>query len=403
MQRRDFLKRLGAGVLLAGAGGLMAACAAPTGPGAGSSAPAAGTAAGAVKVGILTDLTGVTAAAGKSLLNNAQLAKEQIEAGGKLKFDLVVEDMASDPKTSVEKATKLVQSDKVAAVIGVISSAAREAVRPVICDRGKLPFIYTTGYEGGDCNANLWCVGMVPPQQVNPYVDWLLANQGKKFYFFGADYVWPRSMFEQTRALVEKGGGTVLGEDYAPMPASDFTTLVTHLNAAQPDVLISAFPTPAWTNAVQQISDAGLRKNLHIGTYFMSDWFAESIPAGIRDGISTLGNYFYDVSGGANETYLSKYHAKFGGTEPTDGLGVGAYWAMHMYADAVAAAGSTAADKIRPALTASKFAAGPTGPVTFNPDHHLTTNTYLAVTKNGAFKVQKTYDNVVPKQACTFA
>ena len=145
MQRRDFLKRLGAGVLLAGAGGLMAACAAPTGPGAGSSAPAAGTAAGAVKVGILTDLTGVTAAAGKSLLNNAQLAKEQIEAGGKLKFDLVVEDMASDPKTSVEKATKLVQSDKVAAVIGVISSAAREAVRPVICDRGKLPFIYTTG------------------------------------------------------------------------------------------------------------------------------------------------------------------------------------------------------------------------------------------------------------------
>ena len=404
MPRRDFLKKLSAGVALAGAGSLLAACTTRTStPSNATAAPGASSSTSAVKVGILTDLTGVTAAAGKALLNNAQLAREEIESTGKVKFDLVVEDMASDPKTSVEKATKLVQSDKVVAVIGVISSAAREAVRPVICDRAKVPFIYTTPYEGGDCNANLWCVGQVPPQQVNPYVDWLMANQGKKFYFFGADYVWPRSMFQQTRALIEKAGGTVAGEDYAPLSASDFTTLVTHLNSTQPEILLSAFPTPAWTNAVQQISDAGLRKNMHIGTYFMSDWFAESIPAGIRDGISTLGGYFYDISGGANETYLGKYRTRFGKTEPTDGLGVGAYWAMHMYADAITAAGSTAADKIRPALSAAKFADGPTGPVAFNPDHHLTTNAYLAMTQGGAFKVQKTYENMAPSQGCTFA
>jgi ABC-type branched-subunit amino acid transport system substrate-binding protein len=102
MQRRDFLKRLSAGVVLANAAGLLAACSSPSSSGGATSAPAT-TGTAAVKVGILTDLTGVTAAAGKSLLNNAQLAKEQIEAGGKIKFDLVVEDMASDPKTSVER------------------------------------------------------------------------------------------------------------------------------------------------------------------------------------------------------------------------------------------------------------------------------------------------------------
>ena len=180
---------------------------------------------------------------GKSLLNNVQLAQEELGSGESSKFELIVEDMATDPKTSVEKATKLVQSDKVAAVIGVISSAAREAVRPVVADRGKLPFIYTTGYEGGDCNTNLWCAGPVPPQEVNPYVDWLMANHGKSIFFFGADYVWPHSMFAQTRTLVEAAGGTVLGEDYAPLDASDFTTLVTHVKATQPDILLSAFPT----------------------------------------------------------------------------------------------------------------------------------------------------------------
>ena len=145
-------------------------------------------------------------------------------------------------------------------------------------------------------------------------------------------------MFAQTRTLVEAAGGTVLGEDYAPLDASDFTTLVTHVKATQPDILLSAFPTPAWTNAVQQLSDAGLREKTHISTYFMSDWFAEAIPASIREGISTISNYFYDVTGDGNEKYLSAYRKKFGSSEPTDGVGLGGYWSLHLYAAALKAA-----------------------------------------------------------------
>ena len=162
--RRNFFRTAGAGLAFMGVSGLLEACARPV---AAPTTTAPGSPA-AVKLGILTDLTGPYAAVGKSLLNNVQLAQDELGSGESSKFELIVEDMATDPKTSVEKATKLVQSDKVAAVIGVISSAAREAVRPVVADRGKLPFIYTTGYEGGDCNTNLWCAGPVPPQEVNP-------------------------------------------------------------------------------------------------------------------------------------------------------------------------------------------------------------------------------------------
>jgi ABC-type branched-subunit amino acid transport system substrate-binding protein len=399
IRRRDFLRTAGAGlavVSLGGAESLLAACGAGSAP-ASATAPAGG--ASTVKLGILTDLTGPFAGLGKSLLNNVQLAYDQVGTG---KFDLIVEDMATDPKTSVEKATKLVQSDKVAAVLGVISSAAREAVRPVISDRAKVPFIYTTPYEGGDCNANLWCVGVVPPQEVNPYVDWLLANRGKRFYFFGADYVWPRSMFAQTRQRVEAAGGTVLGEDYVPLDATDFTTLVSHLRSSQPEVLLAAFPTPAWTNTVQQISDAGLRGSMHIATYFMSDLFAEAIPAPIRDGISSVGNYFYDVQGDANQQYLAAYRKKFGEAEPTEGVGLGGYTALNLYADAIKTAGSPALDSMKPALTASKFASGPTGPVAFNPDHHLTQSVYVAVTQEGRFKIVQSYPNAQPSQGCSF-
>jgi branched-chain amino acid transport system substrate-binding protein len=209
-------------------------------------------------------------------------------------------------------------------------------------------------------------------------------------------------MFAQTRQLVEGAGGTVVGEDYAPLDASDFTTLVTHVRATQPDILLTAFPTPAWTNAVQQLSDGGVRSKTHISTYFMSDWFAESIPAGIRDGISTISNYFYDASGSANENYLSAYRKKFGADEPTDGVGLGGYWSLHLYAAALKTAGSSAADAIRPALSAVTWADGPTGSVSFGADHHLTQNIYLAVTEGGKFKVQKTFASVQPAQACKF-
>jgi ABC-type branched-subunit amino acid transport system substrate-binding protein len=438
LRRRDFLKTLGTtaalGLLAACGGGgaasspaapaskpasaapaSSAAASAPASPAASAAAsasakPAASAAAaakpsgisGTIKLGILTDLTGPYAALGKSLLNNIQLAADEINAVGNPKVDLVVEDTATDPKTSVEKATKVTQSDKVVAVLGIISSAAREAVRPTICDRAKLPFIYTTPYEGGDCNPNLLTAGHVPNQSIEPYLPWLIQNHGKKMYLFGADYVWPRTMFKITRDIVAKSGGTVVGEEYAPLTATEFSALLPKVKASGADVFVSAFPVPAWTNVVQLLTDSGLRNNMHIATYFMSDPFADAIPANIRDGISTENSYWYDVPLDANKKYLDAYHKKFGPNEPTELLGVGGYVGMHLYVNAVRQAGTTATDPLRPALEQSTFKDGPGGPVAFTKNHHTTMNMYIATIKGGKFKIDKTLEQLQPNEPCKF-
>src|SRR5277367_5801232 len=85
-----------------------------------------------VKIGLDNPLTGTFAALGKNELIGAQLAVEQINAKGGIlgrKVDLLVEDSTSgDAATAVQKATKLVERDKVDFLIGNINSALAQAI-----------------------------------------------------------------------------------------------------------------------------------------------------------------------------------------------------------------------------------------------------------------------------------
>jgi urea transport system substrate-binding protein len=81
-----------------------------------------------IKVGILHSLTGTIAIAEKSVVDAEQLAIEEINAAGGVmgrKVEAIVEDGASDWPTFAEKARKLLEKDKVAAVFGCYTSASR--------------------------------------------------------------------------------------------------------------------------------------------------------------------------------------------------------------------------------------------------------------------------------------
>ena len=102
----------------------------------------------AVKVGILHSLTGTIAIAEASVVDAEKLAIEEINAAGGVmgrKIEAVVEDGASDWPTFAEKARKLLDRDKVAAVFGCYTSASRKAVLPVF-EKSKGLLYYPTLY-----------------------------------------------------------------------------------------------------------------------------------------------------------------------------------------------------------------------------------------------------------------
>ena len=117
---------------------LLKACnSSPTPPSSTTASPGASpVAAGgdAIKVGILHSLSGTMAISETTVVEAEKLAIKEINASGGVlgrQIEAVVEDGASDWPTFAEKATKLIDQDKVATVFGCWTSASRKAVLPV--------------------------------------------------------------------------------------------------------------------------------------------------------------------------------------------------------------------------------------------------------------------------------
>src|SRR5262249_59796505 len=183
-------------------------------------------AAAPIKVGVLQPLSGGLENLGQQGVQGTQLAIEEAnDAGGVLgrKFEVVIADDKTDPKTAVERCRELIQRDQVVAIFGPVTSANRDAIQPTI-ERFKTPLFYATDYEGGVCSRYMFCYSALPEHWLAPFIPYLVDNYGNTFYLFGSDYIWPRKMNEAVRKAVAGSGGSVAGEDYTPFGGQDFTS-----------------------------------------------------------------------------------------------------------------------------------------------------------------------------------
>ena len=178
-----------------------------------------------------------------------------------------VVDGASDPATAAKIATQLINENTVDMVIGGVTSAERAAVKTIIAACGRTLYIWPASYEGGECDPNVWSVGAVPNQQVNPTVNYLLAKGAKTFYLCGNDYSYPRNVLKAARARIEAGGGRVVGEDYIPITATDAPELVTKILRLKPDAVFEIVILPATVPFIKGVVDGGY-KGMIAGTLF---------------------------------------------------------------------------------------------------------------------------------------
>ncbi|HBR00976.1 MAG TPA: urea ABC transporter substrate-binding protein, partial [Cyanobacteria bacterium UBA11691] len=190
-----------------------------------------------IKVGILHSLSGTMAISEKSVVESTQLAIDHInEMGGVLgkQIEAIVEDGASDWPTFAEKARKLIDQDQVVAIFGCWTSASRKAVLPVFEEKDHMLW-YPVQYEGQECSKNIFYTGAAPNQQIEPSVDWLLAEKGTEFFLVGSDYVFPRTANTIIKEQLAAKGGTTVGEDYLPLGNTEVTPIITKIRQALPD------------------------------------------------------------------------------------------------------------------------------------------------------------------------
>jgi ABC-type sugar transport system substrate-binding protein len=198
-------------------------------------------AAGDFKIGLFIALSGPASLFGPTQKACAELATEEInKAGGILgrQIKLIPTDAGGPPAESTKSAIRLMLEENVDMFVGSHDSATREALVATI--KGKVPYIYTPVYEGGECAFNTYVIADTPEQQIRPSVAYMMKDRGaKSVYLIGDDYVWPRKCNEHAKKYVAENGGSIVAEEYVPFGAPNkFEEIVTRIKSAKPDMVL---------------------------------------------------------------------------------------------------------------------------------------------------------------------
>jgi len=366
------------------------------------SAPAAYAAdSGPITIGVPVGLSGANSVVAPSVVQEAQLAVDEINASGGVlgrKLALEVADDASGAAGAQKAFDSLIYQKKVDVLISMETSAARNAGLPAV-SKGKTPFIYTSFYEGHSCNKYLYVDAWVPEQQVPPIVDNFKAKGAKTYFLIGSDYAFGRGMLGFTRSYVEKMGGKVLGEEYLPMDGQDWTPIISKLKEAKPDALITSTAGGAPNvTLTKQMRAAGI--DIPYANLAVDEGTAKSM-GGDATGIYLSASYVTGIDSPENKKFLAAAEKRFGADLKTpNDLSVPEYEAVYLYKAAVEKAGTTDAAKVIEALPTVSFA-GPRGVIEMNKEHHAPLTMYLGqVQSDGTVKVAATFPNVDPGAQC---
>jgi len=359
--------------------------------------PAILKAADKVKLGFMTALTGLETILGETQLNCFKLAVEDVNAtggAGGREIEYLVEDDQTTTKGAIDKARKLVFQDKVDAVIGMIASLERVAALSVTGPAKKL-LIYTTYYEGGECNKYLFCTGQVPNQQIDPMMPWLVKNLGKSVYVMGSDYIWPRKSTAAVKAAFEANGGRLVGAEFFPFGTQDLGPAFGKMKDANPDLLWLMFAGSDAITSVKQYSSFSLKPKLVYHGW--DETFLGAVSPAEQAGIIASQAYFENLDNPVNKDFVARYRQKFGTNKPINAIGEATYDAVWLYAKAVAKAGSTEDDKVVAAISKVDFEA-PQGHVNISArNNHMLCNSILArVTDHASFETVANYGQIEP-------
>ncbi len=294
------------------------------------------------KVGILFALSGSNALPEEPMHNAALLAIEEInEDGGVLGKPLIpiVEDSESNPAGAAEIAKKVIQQDGVIANIGAYTSSDRQAILPVVEQENNI-LMYPTLGEGEEYSENIIYVGSVPNQQLEHLPEWLIENYGKKIYLVGNDYIWPVQSNNQFKILWEMAGGEVVGEEYVPMGHGEFSSVISNIREAEPDLIMATTVGDSTPSLYSQHHDAGFDSADMpiVGLTTLEQEYAAMGPEVAEGHISSF-SYFMSLDNPANNQFVDAYKAKYGEDELTSGMQHNTYSSVYMLAAAMEKAG----------------------------------------------------------------
>lgn len=357
-----------------------------------------------VRIGAIFDKTGGLNIYGIQQSRALRLAVDEINAAGGVagaRVEVAEADAQSEDAKYTQYTTTLILKDKVQALFAGLTSSSREAIRPIV-RRSKIPYFYSSLYEGGACDRQTFVTGATASQQLSVLVKWAIKKYGPKVYIMAPDYNFGTISAQWVRLYAKEFGGEVVGADFLPLTLTDYSPTINKIQQARPDFVV-ALPVGAnQTGFLEQMAAAGLKSRVGVvSTNYGGGNQQVVVSPQAGEGIVAALEYFAWLDTPRNKAFKASWEKAYGNKEPVTAVAVDVYNAVHLWAKAANKAKSAEPAKVIQAFEEGEGVAfdSPAGPVSMQPkSHHVRQNIYIGVgTKTQSFDIVETYASVAPK------
>jgi len=318
-----------------------------------------------IKIGYFGDLTGPTFNFGRSAINGVLLAADEVNQAGGInhrRIDVVIEDDKGSPEEAARRTAKLIDKDKVVAIIAGGTSANSRAAAPQ-AQSSQVPFIapsstdpavtQTGDYIFRACFVDTFQGDVMASFAVNT----LKAQKAAILYDFNSPY--GRGLTEYFKISFAKLGGRIVSEQTYTQEDADFKGQLSTIRSAEPDVIY----IPGYYGDVALIAKQARMIGLTQPLLGGDGWDAPELwqlGGDSLNGSFISTHYSVDDPSPAIQAFVDTYKHRYGNLLP-DAHAALAYDAARILFDAMARGGVTDTAKLREALAQTKNFPGVTG------------------------------------------
>ena len=350
-----------------------------------------------VKVGMITTLSGGGAGLGIDVRDGFMLA---IEQSGRSDIEVIIEDDQRKPDIAVQLADKMIQSDKVDVMTGIIWSNLAMAVVPGAVAQGKFylsPNAGPSALAGKGCNKNYFNVAWQNDNLHEAAGAYATDETFMNAFIMAPNYPAGKDALTGFKRYFD---GNVVSEVYTQLGQTDYAAEIAQIRDSVADSVFFFLPGGMGISFLKQYADSGVDKPL-IGPAFSFD---QGILQAVGDaalGVKNTSQWNKDIDNPTNAAFVASFQEKYGRL-PSLYASQG-FDTANLLISAVASADVSDPDAFRAALEAADFNST-RGDFAFGNNHHPIQNIYVReVIKEGDVYTNKIVGTALTNHADAYA
>jgi branched-chain amino acid transport system substrate-binding protein len=266
----------------------------------------------AANIGFVAPLSGPQALVGQDQLDGFMLAVDQL--GGKLggqPANIIKEDDQLKPEVGQQAVRKLIDRDRVDAIVGLSFSNVLMGSLPRLAESGIATIATNAGpspIAGAQCKVNLFSVAWQNDGAAEAMGKFAQDRGIKRVYLMAPNYQAGKDMLAGFKRYYK---GQIVDEVYTQVNQPDYSAEIAQLQAAQPDAVFVFYPGGMGINFVKQMSQAGLSGKLPLYSVFTVD--GTTLPS-LRDAaVGNVSGAMYDAALDTpeNRKFVAAFEAKY--------------------------------------------------------------------------------------------